>query len=509
MNNEPRLRLSQISKRYPGVQALRDVSLEIEPGEVHAIVGENGAGKSTLIKIITGAVAASSGTIYLEGRAVEHNNPIAAKGAGIGCIYQEFNLVPYLSVAENIFLGREPVRYGLVDYNAMVVSGEAILAQLDIDLDVTTPVERLSVGFQQIVEIAKSLSEEVKILIMDEPSAPLTNKELEALFRMVRTLRDRGVSVVYISHRLEEVFELADRVTVLRDGRYIATRPVRDTSPEELIRLMVGRELATDYPRARPAAGEVVMRVRNLGNEHLRDVSFDLHRGEILGIAGLVGAGRTEVARAIYGADPIASGTVTLRGKDVRFSSPGQAIAAGVGLIPEDRKRHGILALLTVRENITFSALRTFIRRLLIDRRRERRTAEEMGRRLRIKASSSEAPMLSLSGGNQQKVVLARTLLTDSEVVFFDEPTRGIDVGAKREIYHLMDELAAQGKGLVMISSEMPELLGMADRILVMAGGRITGELARDEFSQEAILTYASMARSDVRREDTVMEIAH
>jgi ribose transport system ATP-binding protein len=494
MKHQPRLRLQKISKQYPGVRALDEVSFDVEPGEVHAVVGENGAGKSTLIKIVTGAIEASSGEIYLEGELVAQNNPIAAKRAGIGCIYQEFNLVPYLTVAENIFLGREPVKNGLVDYERMVRESEGILARLGIKLDARLPVEKLSVGFQQIVEIAKALSEDVKILIMDEPSAPLTNRELEALFSMVKTLRDHGVSVVYISHRLEEVFELADRVTVLRDGEYIQTLSVPDTSQQELIRLMVGRELATEYPRSARTLGEPVLEVRELVNERVKGVSLQLRRGEILGIAGLVGAGRTEVARAIFGADTVDSGTVTLNGELMTISSPAEAIAAGIGLIPEDRKQHGILGLLTVRENITFTSLGAFIRRLLVDRRKERETAQEMSRRLRIKTPTLENLMLSLSGGNQQKVVLAKTLLTDSQVILFDEPTRGIDVGAKREIYNLMDELASRGKALLMISSEMPELLGMADRILVMSEGRIVRELGRDEFSQEAILTYASMA---------------
>jgi len=494
MKQEPRLQLRDVSKQYPGVLALDRVSFDVEPGEVHAVVGENGAGKSTLIKIVTGAIEASSGEVYLEGELVVHNNPIAAKRAGIGCIYQEFNLVPYLTVAENIFLGREPVKNGLVDLDRMVRESEAVLSRLGIKLDVRLPVERLSVGFQQIVEIAKALSEDVKILIMDEPSAPLTNRELEALFSMVRTLRDHDVSVVYISHRLDEVFELADRVTVLRDGEQIKTLPVAETDQQELIRLMVGRELATEYPRSARSIGEPVLEVRELVNERLNGVSFQLHRGEILGIAGLVGAGRTEVARAIFGADSIDGGSVRLNGEEVLISSPADAIAAGIGLIPEDRKQHGILSLLTVRENITFTSLGAFIRRLLVDRRKERNTAQEMSRRLQIKTPTLENLMLSLSGGNQQKVVLAKTLLTDSEVILFDEPTRGIDVGAKREIYHLMDELAGRGKALVMISSEMPELLGMADRILIMSGGQIVHELSRDEFSQEAILTYASMS---------------
>lgn len=494
MKDEPRLRLHEVSKQYPGVLALDRVSFDVEPGEVHAVVGENGAGKSTLIKIVTGAIEASSGEVFLEGELVEHNNPIAAKRAGIGCIYQEFNLIPYLSVAENIFLGREPLKNGLVDLDRMVRESEALLTRLGINLDARLPVEQLSVGFQQIVEIAKALSEDVKILIMDEPSAPLTNREIDALFSMVRTLRDHGVSVVYISHRLDEVFELADRVTVLRDGEYIETLPVAETNQQELIRLMVGRELATEYPRSPRALGEPVLEVRGLVNERVKGVSFQLRRGEILGIAGLVGAGRTEVARAIFGADPVHGGSVILKGEEVFISSPADAIAAGIGLIPEDRKQHGILSLLTVRENITFTSLRAFIGRLLLDRRKERDTAQEMSSRLRIKTPTLENLMLSLSGGNQQKVVLAKTLLTDSEVILFDEPTRGIDVGAKREIYHLMDELAGRGKALIMISSEMPELLGMADRILVMSGGQIVHELSRDEFSQEAILTYASMA---------------
>ena len=460
-------------------------------------MGENGAGKSTLIKIITGAIQASAGRVILEGEELSDLNPISAKAKGIACIYQEFNLVPYLSVAENVFLGREPTRNGLVDYRRMVAESEALLAELDVELDARTQVQDLAVGFQQIVEIIKALSTDVRILIMDEPSAPLTNRELESLFRLVKKLQAKGVSVVYISHRLEEVFELADRVTVLRDGKHVDTLDVSTTNRDALIRLMVGRELATGFPRRERQIGGVLLEVTNLHTDLLSDINFEVRSGEILGIAGLVGAGRTEVARAIYGADPITSGRIRLNNNEVTPTSPSEAIAAGIGLIPEDRKQHGILSLLSVRENITFSSVGDFIRGVLVDRRRERQVAGELRDRLRVKSPSLETIMLSLSGGNQQKVIVARALLTDSAVLLFDEPTRGIDVGAKREIYTIMDELAGRGKAIIMISSEMPELLGMADRILVMSRGRIVGELTQDEFSQETILNYASMNPSD------------
>lgn len=493
MNDESALlRLKGIRKEYPGVLALNNLSLSFREGEVHAICGENGAGKSTLIKIITGAIQPTDGSIVYAGAPVAHQNPIASMDAGISCIYQEFNLIPELTVAENVFFGREIMRNGFVDYKSMQQKTGALLEDLGICIDPAEQVKNLTVGFQQIVEIAKALSQNVRVLIMDEPSAPLTNNELDHLFRIVKKLKKENVTVIYISHRLEEVFELADRVSVIRDGQYIATKEINDTNRDDLIHLMVGRELGNDFPEMSVPKGEVLLEVRDLNTSLLKDISFSVRQGEILGLAGLVGAGRTETARAVFGADPIHSGSIALHGKSMTIKNPGDAIAKGIGLIPEDRKQHGILAQLSIRQNISFSSLASLVHGLLINSRKEKQKASDMKDRLRIKAPTLEVPVSSLSGGNQQKVVLSKALMTDSDVLFFDEPTRGIDVGAKQEIYRLMKELAEEGKAIVMISSEMPELIGMSDRILVLCEGEIVKELQKDEYSQEIILEYAS-----------------
>jgi len=465
LKSEPILELNHICKQYPGVLALNDFSLSFQPCEVHAIVGENGAGKSTFIKTITGAIAPTSGTIVYQGKEITHQNPIASMEAGISCIYQEFNLIPYLTVAENVFFGREIMKNGLIDAVSMKEKTAEILGTLGISIEPDDKISGLSVGFQQIVEIAKALSQNVKVLIMDEPSAPLTNTELEYLFKIVKTLRKNGVTIIYISHRLEEVFELSDRVTVIRDGRFIKTTDIKDTNMDSLIQLMVGRELLDDFPRERGTRGDVLLKVENLNSSLLKDVSFEVRKGEILGFAGLVGAERTETARAVFGADPISSGDIYLNGTRIDVKNPEMAIKQGIGMIPEDRKQHGILALLSIKENMTFSSLSKFIKNGMIWRSKEDKETQRMKDALRVKSPDLTVPVSSLSGGNQQKVVLSKVLLTDSEVLFFDEPTRGIDVGAKQEIYLLMNDLARSGKAIIMISSEMPELIGMSDRI--------------------------------------------
>ncbi|MDC7233534.1 MAG: sugar ABC transporter ATP-binding protein [Spirochaetales bacterium] len=486
------LELNKIRKEYPGVLALDDLSLSFREGEVHAICGENGAVKSTLIKTVTGAIRPTSGEMIYAGEVVDHQSPIASMNAGISCIYQEFNLISELTVAENVFFGREIMKNGFIDYAAMQEKTREILVDLGVDIDPKQQVKELTVGFQQIVEIAKALSQNVRILIMDEPSAPLTNNELEYLFKIVKKLKSQNVTVIYISHRLEEVFELADRVSIIRDGQYISTLEIKDTNRDELIHLMVGRELGNDFPEDSCEKGDVALKVENLTTSLLKDISFDVRKGEILGLAGLVGAGRTETARAVFGADPIEKGTITLLGKEVVIKNPGDAINKGIGLIPEDRKQHGILAQLSIKKNISFSSLGTFARGLLINSKKETELTRGMKDKLRIKAPTLDVPVSSLSGGNQQKVVLSKALMTDSDVLFFDEPTRGIDVGAKQEIYRLMRDLAAEGKAIVMISSEMPELIGMSDRIMVLCEGELVKELAPEEYSQEIILEYAS-----------------
>lgn len=491
------LEMRNVTKRFPGVVALNDVQFDLRPGEVHCLVGENGAGKSTLMKILAGAQPMDSGMIRLSGESVTITSPHHAQQLGISMIYQEFNLSPYLSVAENIFLGREP-RIGkspFINWSQMYRDAREILGRIRVDLDVRKPVNELSVAQQQMVEIAKAISFNSKIIVMDEPSATLTDHELEALFDLIRTLRKDGIGLIYISHRLEEIFEIGDRLTVMRDGQYIGTSQVADLTREEIIRMMVGRELKDEFPKEVFQAGEERLRVEGLTRQGaFRDVSFSLRAGEIVGLTGLVGAGRTEVARAIFGADRLDGGHITLDGKPVLVKSPQDAIRQGIGLLTEDRKGQGLVLGMTVRENTTLANLSSLVKRLFVDRRRERSVASQYVKELQIKTPSIEQIVQNLSGGNQQKVVLAKWLFTQSRILIFDEPTRGIDVGAKVEIYKLMNELARKGACILMISSELPEVLGMCDRILVMHEGRLAGELARKDATQERIMHLATGA---------------
>jgi ribose transport system ATP-binding protein len=491
----PLLQMRGITKRYPGVTALDNVDFEVMPGEVHALVGENGAGKSTLMKILAGADVKDSGQILIGGEEVHITTPQEAMRLGISIIYQEFNLVPYMNAAENIFLGREPMSKvpGIVDFRRMYAEAERVISELGVRLDVRVPVNQLSVAQQQMVEIAKATSRSARIIAMDEPSATLTEHELENLFSLIRRLRADGVSIIYVSHRLDEIFRIADRVTVLRDGKFIATKPVSETSREEIIRMMVGRELKDTIPKKEVAHGDVVLEVKGLNRSGvIHDISFAVRRGEILGIAGLVGAGRTEVARAIFGADPIDSGEILLEGKPVTIRSPKDAIRLGIGLMTEDRKALGLILGMAVRENVTLANLDPLSRLGFVSRRKEQEVTNRFVEDLMIKTPSIEQAVQNLSGGTQQKVVLAKWLFTQSKVLIFDEPTRGIDVGAKTEIYQLMNRLAEQGVGIIMISSELPEILGMSDRILVMHDGRIVGELSREEATQEKIMFLAT-----------------
>jgi ribose transport system ATP-binding protein len=491
----PLLEMRHISKQYPGVKALDDVSFSLEHGEVHALLGENGAGKSTLIKILSGVTMADQGEIYIEGRSVVIDSPQKAMDLGISTIYQEFNLVPYLSAAENIFLGREPQGAvpGFVDFKTLYREAQQLMNRIRARFDVRTPVNQLSVAQQQMVEIAKALGRKTKILVMDEPTATLTEHEIDALFDLIRQLRSEGISVIYVSHRLEEIFEICDRATVLRDGRYVATKKVAELTREEIIRLMVGRELKEAIPKVAVPIGPSVLRVSHLNRKGvLHDISFEVHRGEIVGLAGLVGAGRTETARAIFGADPIDSGTIEIDGKPVRIRSPRDAIRAGIGLVTEDRKQQGLVLGMAVRSNNTLSNLQALSAAGFIRLAKERSVAEKYSQELSIKTPTIEQAVKNLSGGNQQKVVLAKWLFAGAKVLILDEPTRGIDVRAKSEIYELMNELASQGVGILMISSELPEILGMSDRILVMHEGRIVGELSREEATQEKIMHLAT-----------------
>ncbi len=487
------LELQHIKKSYPGVTALDDVSFDIAPGEIHALIGENGAGKSTLMKTCSGAVVPDSGKIVVDGEAFASMTPQLSIKKGISIIYQEFNLVGELSAAENIFLGR-PIRKGIfINKEAMEEEARRVFQTLNIDIRPETLVKDLTVGYQQMVEIAKAIQQNTKILIMDEPSAPLTGAEVESMFRVIRKLKEAGVAIVYISHRLNEIFELSDRITILRDGHYIKTVQTKDTNTDELVMYMVGRALTETYPaRSEVRTEEVVFEMQNVCGNGDKDLSFQIHKGEILGLGGLIGAGRTEAAEMIFGAAPVQTGKMFLKGKEVRPGSPREAIRLGIALVPEDRKRQGALLGIDVKSNINMAVYPSISKAFLINRKMEEQTAEKYKDELRIKTPSLLQQVKNLSGGNQQKVVLGKWLAANAELLIFDEPTRGIDVGAKYEIYVLMNELVRQGKTILLISSEMEELMGMSDRILVMAEGRITGELDREEFDQEVIMSYAS-----------------
>lgn len=492
--DEPLLLMRGISKSFPGVQALQDVALEVRAGEVHALVGENGAGKSTLMRILVGVHQRDAGEILLRGRTVEIPSPIHARTLGISIIHQELNQVPALSVAENIFLGREPRRGpGFVDYVEMYDRAGELLQELGLPIDPHRKVGSLTVAEQQLVEIAKALSVEADLLIMDEATAALTVKETERLFQFIRDLRARGVGIIYITHRLEEIFRIADRVTVLRDGRYVATYSIGEVTMDDLIRLMVGRHLDEKFPKEAVPRGEPVLEVRGLTTEGLfEDVTLTLHRGEIVGIAGLVGSGKTHVAHAIFGATPIDAGEIWLEGRPVTIRSPQDAIAHGIGLVTEDRKRLGLVLGMNVRDNITLPVLPELERIGFVDRGREQALVRQAIEELDMAVASPEQIVRQLSGGTQQKVVVAKWLQARAKVLLLAEPTRGIDVGAKVEMYRLMVALAKRGVGILMVSSELPEILGMSDRILVMHEGRITAEFTREEASQEAILASAT-----------------
>ena len=492
MENRPVLEMLNIRKTFPGVVALDDVSFDLRKGEVHVLLGENGAGKSTLMKILSGAYQKTAGRILIEGREVEIKSPRHARQLGIGTIYQELNLIPHLSAAENIFLGREPATVGFIDRGAIHQAAASILKGLGVDLDPRTRVAQLGIAQQQMVEIAKAISLDAGILIMDEPTSALTEREITELFARMRTLRAAGVSIVYISHRLEELFEIGDRVTVLRDGRRVGTHNIQDISRPDLIRLMVNRELTSQFPKVAAERGDEALRVEGLSqNGVLHDISFSLRRGEVLGIAGLLGSGRTELARAIFGVDRIDSGQVYVKGELREIDCPRDAIDLGIGFLTEDRKTQGLVPLLSTKANICLPTVDRFSSYGFVSAGEETRAANRYVRDLRIKTSSLDQKVLFLSGGTQQKVVLSKWLCCEAEIFIFDEPTRGIDIGSKAEIYQLMNELTASGVAIIMISSELPEILGMSDRILVMHRGRIAAEFAAEEATQESILRAA------------------
>ncbi len=470
--------MTGIEKSFPGVRAIKHGRLELLPGEVHALLGENGAGKSTLIKILAGAQRPDAGTIRIDGRAEEIHSPLDAQRLGIAVVYQEFNLVPALTARENIFLGREKTRGGFTLPATERQEAEAIFRRINIQIDPETPCRDLTVAQQQCVEIAKALSQNARIIVLDEPSAVLTDREVEKLFAIIRDLQSHGIGIIYISHRLDEIFAIADRATVMRDGEYIDTQPVAQLTRERIIELMVGRKLDQEFPKQRAARGAERLVVRNLQrSDKVKNVSFHVHAGEVLALTGLVGAGRTETVRLIFGADQPDSGSIELDGKLLHLRGPRDAIRAGIGLLTEDRKAQGLVLGLSVRENFGLPNLPAFTSGGFVQRQRERDAFAGYVETLRIKISDHDQLAKNLSGGNQQKVVLAKWLERHCDVIIFDEPTRGIDVGAKYEIYLLINQLAAQGKAILMISSELPEVLGMADRILVMHEGRITGEI--------------------------------
>ena len=496
------LRMDGITKRFPGVLALDHVSLHVRKGEVHALLGENGAGKSTLMKILSGAYTMDSGSIVFDGQPVTISSPRQAQELGISIIYQELNLVPQLTVAENIFLSSLPMRNpATIDWKTIYRRAEEILRSLDVNIGVHTRVSQLGIAQQQMVEIAKALNHDAKIIVMDEPTAPLTEKETSRLFQTVERLRADGVSIIYISHRLEETMQIGDRATIMRDGQTITTVNVCDVTINDIIRNMVGHTLTEQFPNRDVKIGEVMFEVKDITRKGVLDkVSFSSRRGEVLGICGLVGAGRTEAARAIFGIDPKDSGTVIIEGREVNIRKPKDAIEAGIGFVVEDRKSEGLILVRDCKENISLVALRKFEHFIHVNLKREAAECNDYAQKLRIKTPSLRQRVLNLSGGNQQKIVLAKWLMSDAKVLFLDEPTRGIDIGAKVEVYNIINEIAANGKTVIMISSEMTELIGMCDRIVVMCRGRIAGEVKKDEFSQERLMYLCLLYTSQLPR---------
>lgn len=490
------LRMENITKSFSGVAVLKNAGIEIEKGEVHILLGENGAGKSTLMKILSGAYSRDSGNITLKDKQVEINSPKDAERLGISIIYQEFNLVPFMTVGENIYLGREPMSNipGKIDFDKMYKDAQGMLDYLNVDISPNRVVGTLGIAQQQMIEIAKALSVNSEIIIMDEPTAALTEKEIDSLFRIIKKIKSEGVSIIYISHRLEEFEKIGDRVTIMRDGNTIDTVKIKETSIDELIKLMVGREINEKFPKIEVSKGEELLRIENLNRKGVfKDISFSLKAGEILGISGLMGAGRTEVMRAIFGIDKYDSGDIFIKSKKVEIKSPIGAIKNGIGFVTENRRDEGLVLAMNVGQNITLASLGRYCSNpIKMNLTKEIKEIESYRSKLAIKSAGYKQIAATLSGGNQQKIVIAKWLLSDSKILIVDEPTRGIDVGAKIEIYNIMNELVKSGVGIIMISSELPEVIGMSDRILVMCRGSITGELKREEATQERIMHYAT-----------------
>ena len=488
------LEMRNIFKSFGGVNALRDVSFQCRPGTVHALVGENGAGKSTLIKILAGALLPDSGEIIFKGQKHQSFSTRKALNSGISVIYQELALVSQMTVAENIFLGREPRKYfGIVDKKRLKIEAKKLLKQLGFEVDMDMEVGEMTVAYQQMVEIAKALSKNADLIIMDEPSAILAGHELDQLFLIIESLKKRGVTIIYISHRLEEVFRIANEVTILKDGQLVGTKPIKDLSRGELVKMMVGRTLEEVFPVSFNQLGNPVLQVEEISTKTiLNQVSFNLREGEILGVAGMVGSGRTELARAIFGADPLTSGTIKIKGQDVVFKNPADAIRSKISLVPEDRNYHGLFTKLSILNNITLPILSKISRWGFTDKKKENEIVERERQIHSIDMTSGNQEVQYLSGGNQQKVVLSKSLQTIPEVIIMDEPTRGVDVGAKFEIYQLIRQLNKDGIAILMISSELPEILGLSDRILVMREGKIVAELTPNETNEEMIIEFAT-----------------
>jgi ribose transport system ATP-binding protein len=486
--------MKNICKIFGGVKALQDVCIQIKPGEIHALVGENGAGKSTLMKILSGAYVKDSGEIYLRGNKVNINNPKDGIDHGVSVIYQEFALIGSLTVAENIYIDKLSDKGRLINWKSLRERATAVLESLGFgDIPANKMVSELSVAHQQVVEICKALVRESSVLILDEPTAVLASREVEQLFKLLKDLRAKGVSIIYISHRLEEIFRLSDRITVMKDGCYVGTYETSSLDEKKLVSLMIGRTLESYFPHREQHIGKPVFKVENIrAGKAVSDVSFEVREGEVLGVAGLVGSGRTETMRAIFGADPLDGGKIFLNGKQIRVRTPQSAVRQGIGLLPEDRKAHGVLLKLPIRTNITLTRMKAFTGPFgVISKKKETAYISDMVRKLAIKVGSVENPANSLSGGNQQKVAIAKLLASDSKVLILDEPTRGVDVGAKIEIYKIINELVAQNYAVIMISSEMMEVIGMCDRVVVMRGGCVAGELQKDELTEQNLINYS------------------
>lgn len=493
MQKEPILKLENIVKIFPGVKALDGVQLDVYPGEVHALCGENGAGKSTLMKIIAGAQGYISGKMYMDGKDVVFHSTKEAEKMGIAMIYQEFNMVSELTVAENMYLGRLPRKAsGLVNWKKLYEDADKVLERLGLKFGCKTKVKDLSVAESQMTEIAKCLTIGAKVIIMDEPTAALTGEEIQILFGIIEELKKQQIAILYISHRMDEIFKISDRLTVFRDGKYIASKLISDTDYDDVVSMMVGRNVDQLYPERNYVPQEVVFEARNIVSKGVSDVSVQLHKGEILGISGLMGSGSIELSKAIYGAIPKKSGQIIINGEEKDCSSPKKALAAGIGFVSDDRKQEGLVLIRSIRENIAMSSLKKYTKTVCLDKKLENERIEEEVKKLNIKISSPSQLAGKLSGGNQQKVVFAKVLESNPEILILDEPTRGVDVGAKAEIYSIMDQLSKEGKSIILISTDLPEVIGMSDRVLIMREGRMVCEVYREEMNQETILAYAS-----------------